>query len=48
MHRLESENVQLREKIAHHIKVYSDQLVEIVELKATLDAVRFALAEKEQ
>ena len=41
--RLESENQMLREKLAKSMQIYGDNLVEIIELKATLDLVQSAL-----
>lgn len=40
LRRLELENQQLREKVARHIEVYRDQLIELIELRATVDLLR--------
>ena len=40
MRRLELENQQLREQVAKHIEVYRDQLIELIELRATVDLLR--------
>ena len=38
--RLELENEELREKLGRHIEVYRDQLIELIELRATVDLLR--------
>lgn len=43
MRRLEIENRELREKIANHMRVYGNQLMLIVEMKAKLELVESAL-----
>lgn len=43
MQRLEIENAELREKIAHHMRVYGDCLVTICEMRAKLMLVDSAL-----
>ena len=43
MTRLEIENNALREKISRHMEVYGDQLIEIIELKATISLVQSAI-----
>ena len=40
LRRLELENQQLRETVARHIEVYRDQLIELIELRATVDLLR--------
>ena len=45
--RLEEENRMLRENNAKQMGIYSDLLVEIIELKATLALVRSAVGDKE-
>ena len=40
LRRLELENQQLREKVGRHIEVYRDQLIELIELRATVDLLR--------
>ena len=47
MQRLESENRILREEMAKHIRIYGETLGNLVTAKATLEAVRAALEEKE-
>ena len=46
--RLEEENRMLRENHAKQMGIYSDLLVEIIELKATLALVRSAVGLKEE
>lgn len=41
--RLEAENQALRDKLEKHMEVYSNMLFEVVELKAKLEIVRFAM-----
>lgn len=43
MQRLEIENRELRERVSKDMSVYSDNLIEIIELKATLELVQVAL-----
>jgi len=43
MRRLEIENQELREMNAKHMGVYSNQLIEIIELKATIELIQEAL-----
>ena len=43
MQRLELENESLRRRNAEHVRIYGDNLIEIIELKATLDLVRGAI-----
>jgi hypothetical protein len=43
MRRLELENEQLRDMHNKHLEVYRDQLIEIIELKATLELMQEAL-----
>ena len=43
MQRLEIENRELRERVSKDMSVYSDNLIEIIELKATLELVQIAL-----
>lgn len=40
MRRLELENEQLRAQHARHIKVYGDQSLELIELRAKLELLR--------
>jgi hypothetical protein len=48
MRRLETENRELREKIAHHMRVYGNMLVELAEMRAKLEMVDYALHGDEQ
>ena len=43
MAKLEAENRELREKLDQQIKVYGEMLSEIVALKGSIAAVRFAV-----
>ena len=43
MRRLETENRELREKIANHMRVYGNQLVTICEMRAKLELIDSAL-----
>ena len=43
MAKLEAENRELREKLDQQIKVYGEMLSEIVTLKGSIAAVRFAV-----
>ena len=43
MLRLEIENAELRERVSKDMSVYSNNLIEIIELKATLELIQFAL-----
>lgn len=43
MQRLEIENAELRERVSKDMSVYSDNLIEIIELKATLELIRVAM-----
>ena len=43
MQRLEIEDRELRERVSKDMSVYSDNLIEIIELKATLELVQVAL-----
>ena len=43
MHRLELENQELRAQHEKHMRVYGDNLIEIIELKATIELIRSAL-----
>ena len=45
LERLERENAELRHKLAQHMRIYSDALVTICELKARIDTARDALQE---
>ena len=45
--RLEEENRMLRENHTKQLRIYSDLLVELIELKATLALVRSAVGDKE-
>ena len=45
--RLESENAQLRAEIAKHLRIYGDTLMELVEARATIEAVRAAMGDQE-
>lgn len=44
LQRLEAENRMLRDKLAEHMRVYSDCLAEIIELKARLELVRSSIS----
>jgi hypothetical protein len=41
--RLKIENMDLREAINKHLRIYGEQLVEIIELKAKLELIAQAL-----
>lgn len=41
--KLEAENIQLREQIEKHMKIYRDQLYEIVDLRMRLNVVSGAM-----
>lgn len=43
MQRLEIENRELREQNAKHARIYGDNLMEIIELKAKLELIESAL-----
>ena len=43
MQRIKQENEMLREKISQHMRIYAETLTDVIELKARLDAARFAL-----
>lgn len=43
MRRLELENEQLREQHANHMRIYGDNLIEIIELKATIELIKTAM-----
>jgi hypothetical protein len=43
MQRLQIENAELRAAVANHMRIYGDNLIEIIELKATLELVKEAL-----
>lgn len=43
MKRLEIENRELRDKIANHMRVYGNMLVELAEMRAKLEMVDYAL-----
>jgi len=45
--RLERENIELRAKIAHHMRVYGDLVCEVCDLKARLAAVSYAIMEND-
>ena len=47
MQRLEIENRELRNKIANHMRVYGDMLVELAEMRAKLELVDCALHDDE-
>lgn len=47
MHRLELENKELREMNSKHISVYGDNLIQIIELKATIELIKYALEQHE-
>lgn len=47
MRRLEAENQALREKLDKHMEVYSAMLFEVVELKARLELVKYAMGDDE-
>ena len=46
--RLEEENRMLRENHTKQLRIYSDLLVEVIELKAVLALVRSAVGTKEE
>ncbi len=46
MLRLEIENAELRERVRKDMSVYSDNLIEIIELKATLELIRVAMEDQ--
>ena len=43
MQRLEIENRELREQHTKHMRIYGDNLMEIIELKAKLELIESAL-----
>ena len=43
MQRLEVENAQLREQHAKSMRIYGDNLIEIIELRAKLELIESAL-----
>lgn len=47
MRRLEAENQALREKLSKQLEVYSAMLFEVVELKARLELVKYAMGDDE-
>lgn len=47
LERLETENRMLRENHIKQLQIYSDLLVELIELKAMLALVRSAVGDKE-
>ena len=47
MRRLEAENQALREKLSKQLEVYSAMLFEVVELKARLELVKYAMGDEE-
>ena len=48
LERLEEENRRLRENHTKQLRIYSDLLVEVIELKAVLALVRSAVGTKEE
>lgn len=44
MQRLEIENIELKARIGKDMDVYGNLLIEIIELKATLELIRSAMA----
>ena len=46
MRRLEIENEQLREKISKQFEVYGNCLIEIIELRSTIELIKDAIGEK--
>lgn len=46
MHRIELENQSLREMNSRHIDVYRDNVIEIIELKATIELIKSALEQQ--
>ena len=46
MQRLELENKELREMNSKHISVYGDNIIQIIELKATIELIKSALEEQ--
>lgn len=45
LRRLELENAELRRQVSKHIEVYRDQAIELIELRAKIDALRDVLGE---
>lgn len=43
MLRLEAENKELREQIFKHIRIYGEQLIEIIDLRARVELVELAI-----
>lgn len=43
MQRLEIENAELRQRVSKDMSVYSNNLIEIIELKASIELAKFAL-----
>jgi hypothetical protein len=47
MKRLELENQNLRESIKKHLDVYRDQSIELIELRAKVDLLLWALGDED-
>jgi len=43
MQRLEAENRMLRERVSMDMNVYSNNLIEIIEMKATIELIKTAI-----